>query len=129
MFRQGSKIAIIVFTLLMDLHSICISLIFKHMIFNMNSKSNWTLIYKLLTSIRPVVSRPVQCRQHTVNVSSTYDVLIGPAMTPRQARCLRLLLVWKTVCFLHQALHKLLPLTTSRPIQSSTSSTFLLSNH
>jgi len=95
MFRQGSKIAIIVFTLLMDLHSVCISLIFKRMIFNMNSKSDWTLIHKLVSSIRPVVGRPVQCRQHTVNVSSIYDVLIGPAMTPR---CLSLLSVWKTVC-------------------------------
>ena len=36
----------------------------------MNSKSDWTLIHKLLTLIRPVVGRPVQCRQHTVNVSS-----------------------------------------------------------
>jgi len=68
MFRRGSKIAVIVFTLLMDLHSMCISLIFKRMISNMNSKSDWTLIHKLLTSIRPVVGRPVQCRQHTVNV-------------------------------------------------------------
>jgi len=65
MFRRGSKIAIIVFTLLMDLHSMCISLICKRMIFNMNSNSVWTLIHKLLTSIRPVVGRPVQCRQHT----------------------------------------------------------------
>jgi len=30
MFRRGSKIAIVVFTLLMELHSLRISLIFNH---------------------------------------------------------------------------------------------------
>jgi len=62
---------------------------------------------------------------HTVNVSSIYDVLFSPAMTPR---CLSLLPMWTTVCLLvfgailHHVLDKRLPLSTSEIFD-------LLSNH
>jgi len=41
---------------------------------------------------------------NTLNVSSIYDVLFGPAMTPR---CLSLLSVWKTGSFVVQSCTKL----------------------
>ena len=56
---------------------------------------------------------------NTLSTSHRYDVLFGPAMTPR---CLSFLPVWRTVCLLafgaiNQLIHKTSLFQTARPIE------------
>jgi len=97
----------------------------------MNSEADWTLTSKLLTSIRPVGSRPEQCaRQHTVNrlIDTTCcSVWRWLLVVSACCRCEGRSVCWHLVQSSIMFRINLLLLTNTSTVQSSTASTFSLS--